>query len=65
VASEVVVVKTAMITPIGLSAPETEASARARTARLTEIEWRDRRFKPFVVGLVPDDGLPDLTEKPG
>jgi len=60
VASEVVVVKTAMITPIGLSAPETEASARARTARLTEIEWRDRRFKPFVVGLVPDDGLPDL-----
>jgi 3-oxoacyl-[acyl-carrier-protein] synthase-1 len=56
-----------MVTPVGLSAPETAASARSRTPRLTEIAWQDSRFKPFTVGVVPDDGLPDLNpdlEKP-
>jgi 3-oxoacyl-[acyl-carrier-protein] synthase I len=57
---DVLIVGCGMITPVGLSAKETAASARARTARLTEIEWRDSRFKRFTVGLVPEDGLPML-----
>lgn len=49
------------ISPIGLSLPETAVSARARLARLREIEWRDRRREPFIVGTVPEDGLPGLA----
>lgn len=60
VAVEVVVVGAGMMTPVGLSAPETAASARSRTARIAEIDWYDRRFRNFVVGAVPEDGLPDL-----
>jgi 3-oxoacyl-[acyl-carrier-protein] synthase-1 len=62
-ASQPVVVGVGIVTPIGLSLPETAASARARIARLREIEWRDRRFEPFIVGSVPDDGLPELAPK--
>lgn len=50
------------VSPIGLSLAETAAAARARLARLREIPWLDRRFEPFVVGSVPDNGLPPLTE---
>jgi 3-oxoacyl-[acyl-carrier-protein] synthase-1 len=57
---EVVVVSAGAVSPIGLSLGETAASARARLARLREIEWRDRRFQPFIVGAVPDAGLPEL-----
>jgi 3-oxoacyl-[acyl-carrier-protein] synthase I len=57
----VVIVGAGAVSPIGLSLPETAASARARLARLREIEWRDRRFEPFVVGTVPDEGLPPLA----
>jgi 3-oxoacyl-[acyl-carrier-protein] synthase-1 len=56
----VVVVSAGAVSPIGLTLPETAASARARLARLREIEWRDRRFQPFIVGTVPEDGLPEL-----
>lgn len=59
-AAEVVIVGWGMMTPVGLSSRETAASARSRTARLAEIEWRDSRFKRFVVGTVPEDGLPPL-----
>ena len=58
---DIVIVNAGMVTPIGLSLAETAASARARVARLREIDWRDRRSEPFVVGTVPDDGLPDLA----
>jgi 3-oxoacyl-[acyl-carrier-protein] synthase-1 len=51
-----------VVTPIGLTLAETSASARARVARLREIDWHDRRFEPFIVGTVPDDGLPPLDE---
>lgn len=57
--SDVVVVSCGLITPVGLSGPEVAASARSRVQRLGEIEWRDRRFRRFVVGLVPEEGLPD------
>lgn len=58
---DIVIANAGLVTPVGLSLKETAASARARVARLREIEWRDRRFEPFVVGTVPDDGLPDLA----
>jgi 3-oxoacyl-[acyl-carrier-protein] synthase I len=58
---DIVIVSAGVVTPIGLSLAETAASARARLARLREIEWRDRRFEPFIVGSVPDEGLPDLA----
>ena len=60
---EVVVVSAGAVSPIGLSLGETAASARARLARLREIEWRDRRFQPFIVGAVPDDGLFELDSE--
>jgi len=58
---EVFVVGAGVVSPVGLSLEETAAAARARVARLREIEWRDRRFQPFIVGAVPDDGLPELA----
>ena len=60
-ASDIVITNAGVISPVGLSLAETAASARARVARLREIAWRDRRFVPFIVGTVPDAGLPDLT----
>jgi 3-oxoacyl-[acyl-carrier-protein] synthase-1 len=57
-----VIVAAGVVTPIGLSLAETAASARARVARLGEIEWLDRRFKPFIAGRVPDDSLPPLVK---
>lgn len=57
----IVIVSAGAVSPIGLSLAETTASARARINRLHEIEWRDRRFQPFIVGAVPDEGLPPLA----
>lgn len=58
---DILIASAGAITPVGLSLAETAASARARVARLREIDWRDRRFEPFIVGTVPDDGLPELA----
>jgi 3-oxoacyl-[acyl-carrier-protein] synthase-1 len=60
-ASPIVIASAGVVTPVGLSLAETAASARAKVAMLREIEWRDRRFEPFIVGRVPDDGLPPLA----
>lgn len=60
-ANDIVIASAGVISPIGLSLAETAAAARARVARLREIEWRDRRFEPFIVGTVPDEGLPELA----
>jgi 3-oxoacyl-[acyl-carrier-protein] synthase-1 len=59
-AQEVVVIGCGMMTSVGLSPAEAAASTRSRTVRLTEIAWLDRRYKGYVVGVVPDDGLPEL-----
>lgn len=56
----VVIAGAGCVTPIGLSLPETAAAARARVARLQEIDWLDRRFQPFIAGVVPEGGLPEL-----
>jgi len=61
-APAIVIASAGVISPVGLSLAETAASARARIARLREIDWRDRRFEPFIVGTVPDDGLPPLVD---
>lgn len=60
-APNIVIASAGLVTPVGLSLRETAASARARVARLREIDWRDRRFEPFIVGTVPDEGLPALA----
>ncbi len=60
-APDLVIASAGVVSPIGLSLAETAASARARVARIREIEWRDRRFEPFIVGTVPEDGLPELA----
>ncbi|GAB4328322.1 MAG: hypothetical protein Kow0074_24210 [Candidatus Zixiibacteriota bacterium] len=60
-ASPIAIVGVGMATPIGLNAAETAASARSRTVRLTQIEWRDGRFQPYTVGIVPDNYLPPLS----
>jgi 3-oxoacyl-[acyl-carrier-protein] synthase I len=62
-ANGVMVVACGTMTPVGLSAPETAASTRSRVQRLTEIEWRDSRFRNFTVGIVPEEGLPDLDSE--
>jgi 3-oxoacyl-[acyl-carrier-protein] synthase-1 len=52
-----------MISAVGLSAPEVAASVRAGTMRLTESTIMDKRFKPFTLSEVPEDGLPPLNEE--
>src|SRR2546422_7496144 len=59
---ETVVLSVGMMTSVGLSALETAASVRASTSRFTEVDWRDRRFEPFKVARVLEDGLPELEE---
>jgi len=61
-ATEVVVVGVGMITAVGLSAAETAASVRAATARFSETALLDRRFEPFTLAEVPEDGLPPLAD---
>ena len=61
-AQPVSIVSAGVCTPVGLSLAEAAASARGRVARLREIAWMDRRFEPFIVGSVPEAGLPPLAE---
>jgi 3-oxoacyl-[acyl-carrier-protein] synthase-1 len=57
----VVIVSAGLVSPVGLSLPETAAAARARIGRLREIDWFDRRQEAFIVGRVPEEGLPPLA----
>jgi 3-oxoacyl-[acyl-carrier-protein] synthase-1 len=61
-APAIVIAHAAVLSPVGLSLAETAASTRARVARLREREFHDKRLEPFVVGTVPDEGLPDLAQ---
>jgi 3-oxoacyl-[acyl-carrier-protein] synthase-1 len=60
--SDVVIAGIGMMTSVGLSAAETAASVRAGTMRFSEIDYRDRQFEPFIVGEVPNEGIPELDE---
>lgn len=50
-----------LVCAAGLSLAEGAAAARARLGCMAEIPWLDRRFEPFIVAKVPDDGLPPLA----
>lgn len=58
----IVVVGVGMMTPVGLTAVETTASVRAGTTRFSETSFMDRRFEPFTLAEVPEEGLPELAE---
>ncbi len=58
----VVVVGTAMVSPIGLTSLETAASIRCGTMRFAAVTMLDARFDPFVLAKVPDDAL-DPSDK--
>jgi 3-oxoacyl-[acyl-carrier-protein] synthase-1 len=57
----VVVIGVGMMTSVGLSALETASSVRASIMRFTETAWYDRRFEPFIIAEIIEDGLPDLA----
>ncbi|MBI5718682.1 MAG: hypothetical protein HZC37_13445 [Burkholderiales bacterium] len=57
--TELVIAGAGLVSPVGLSLAETAAAARARMARLGESEWLDGQLEPFIVGRVPDEGLPE------
>jgi 3-oxoacyl-[acyl-carrier-protein] synthase I len=49
-----------MMTAVGLSSEETTASVRSGTMRFESSSFRDKRFQPFTLAEVPEDGLPPL-----
>ncbi len=59
----VVAVGVGMMTAVGLSATETAASVRASVMQFAETSIRDHQFEPFTLGVVPEDGVPDLHER--
>jgi 3-oxoacyl-[acyl-carrier-protein] synthase I len=59
---DVAVVGLGMITAVGLTTPETAASVRSATARFAETPMLDKRFEPFTLAEVLDEGLPPLAE---
>jgi 3-oxoacyl-[acyl-carrier-protein] synthase I len=58
----VVVVGTGMMSAAGLTAAETCASVRAGTMRFVETDLYDKRFEPFTLATVPEEGLPPVTD---
>jgi 3-oxoacyl-[acyl-carrier-protein] synthase I len=60
--SDVAVVGLGMITAVGLSAAETAASVRSATMRFAETSLMDKRFEPFTLAEVPEDGLPKVED---
>jgi 3-oxoacyl-[acyl-carrier-protein] synthase I len=63
--NDTVIVGLGMTTAVGLSPAETSASVRANVMRMTGISWQDDHFEPFVVGEVPEEGLPELAPEIG
>lgn len=59
--NDVVIVSAGMMTAAGLSAAETAASVRAATSRFIETTWLDKRFEPFTVAELLEEGLPEIT----
>jgi 3-oxoacyl-(acyl-carrier-protein) synthase len=51
-----------MMTAVGLTAAETAASVRCATMHFSESALRDRRFAPYTLAEVPEEGLPNLTK---
>jgi 3-oxoacyl-[acyl-carrier-protein] synthase-1 len=62
-AQSVVVVGVGMMTPVGLTTPETAASVRSATMLFAETPIRDQRCQPFTLAEVIEDGLPELVKE--
>jgi 3-oxoacyl-[acyl-carrier-protein] synthase-1 len=60
---QVVIVGVGMMTAVGLTAPETAASVRSGTARFAETSIRDKSWQPFTLAVVPEEGLPGLSDR--
>jgi 3-oxoacyl-[acyl-carrier-protein] synthase-1 len=58
----VVIAGIGMMTAVGLSAAETAAAVRSRTARFVETPIRHMAFEPVTLAEVPEDGLPPLSD---
>lgn len=56
-----VVLRTGMVTAVGLSAAQTFASVQAGVAAFRESAVHDASFQPVVMALLPEDALPPLA----
>jgi 3-oxoacyl-[acyl-carrier-protein] synthase-1 len=54
-----------MITAVGLSAAETAGAVRAGIVGVRATPFLDLRDEPILMGVVPDDHLPDLADELG
>lgn len=61
--NDAVIVKTGMLTPVGMDAQQTAASVRAGICRFSETSIYDKRFEPFTMALVPDDVIFPLNKE--
>lgn len=52
-----------MITAVGLGAAETARAVRAGIVGFGETPFRDQRDEPIVMGIVPDEHLPELSDE--
>lgn len=57
------VVKTGMMTAVGIGTAQTVTSVRAGINRYRESSVYNKRFAPMTLALLPDDALPPLNPK--
>jgi 3-oxoacyl-[acyl-carrier-protein] synthase-1 len=60
--SDIVVVASAMATPVGLNTAQSCAAVRAGIGRFEELLWKNKEYRPFVMSAIPDNCLPELTQ---
>lgn len=60
--SDIVVVASAMATPVGLNTAQTCAAVRAGISRFEELLWKNKEYRPFVMSSSPDECLPELIQ---
>lgn len=58
---DVLIVKTGMMTPVGIGTAQTVTSVRAGISRYQESSVYNKRFAPMTLALLPDDALPPLN----
>lgn len=54
------IVKTGMITPVGIGTAQTVTSVRAGINRFSESSVYNKRFAPMTLALLPEEALPPL-----
>ncbi len=50
-----------MVTAVGLNTAMNEASINAKIRRVLESEYYNNDLNPIIMGLVPDEALPELS----